>query len=236
MLEAPVDLHPHLVQPPPDGWVRVDCHLHTMYSGDAVTTLDELAERVEQARLDVVCVTDHNAVRGAVELLERDLACRVVVGEEVRTGAGEVIGLFLSERVPHGIDVRDAVARIRGQGGVVYVPHPFDPVRRCLHEDTLLELCGEGLVDAVEVFNAKVSLDSLNDRAAALAGEYALAGGAGSDAHDPAAIGAAYVEMPDFDGPADFLARLRDGRVVGHRFDRPRAFVPRIIPGGLTPS
>lgn len=213
--------------------MRVDCHLHTCFSGDAVTTVDELAERVEEAGLDVVCVTDHHSVRGAFEALERDLACRVVVGEEVRTGAGELIGLFLDERVPYGLPVDEAVDAIRGQGGLVYVPHPFDPVRHALAEPVLRDLCAAGRVDALEVFNAKVGLDHLNERAARLAAEFDLPGGAGSDAHDPAAIGAAFVEVPDFDGPADFLAKLADGRVVGHRFDRPRRFVPRIIPSGI---
>ena len=204
-----------------------------MYSGDAVTTLDELAAGVEAAALDVVCVTDHHAVAGALAALERDLACRIIVGEEIRTGAGEVIGLFLGERVPYGIAISDAVAQIRDQGGLVYAPHPFDPTRHALRESVLRDLCAGGGVDAIEVFNAKTSLAHLNERAAALAVEFELPGGAGSDAHDPAAIGAAYVEMPDFDGPAGFLASLRQATVVGHHFDRPRDFVPRIIPGGL---
>lgn len=233
MPEAAEKLHPHLGEPTPSGRLRVDCHLHTMYSGDAVTTLDELAERVEGARLDVVCVTDHSAVAGAYAAIERDLGCRVIVGEEIRTGAGEIIGLFLTERVPYGIDVREAVDHVRGQGGLVYVPHPFDPVRHALKEPVLRELCADGSIDAVEVFNAKVGLDHLNTRAADLAAEFGLPGGAGSDAHGPEAVGAAYLEMADFDGPADFLAALAGARVVGHRFDRPRDFVPRIIPGGL---
>lgn len=229
--------HPHLDQTTPPGWVRVDTHLHTMYSGDAVTTIDELAAAVAEAGLDVLCITDHNAVAGAREARQRalagDLGCRVVVGEEVRTGAGELIGLFLHERVPHGIDVRDAVARIRAQEGVVTVPHPLDPMRHSLGEATVRDLAAEGGLDALEVFNAKSTLDHLNHDASALAGRLGLPGTAGSDAHDPDALGAAYLEMPDFDGPAGFQASLAQARVVGHRFDRPRPFRPRIIPGGL---
>jgi len=208
--------------------------MHTCYSGDAVTTIDELAERVESTDLDVLCVTDHHSIRGAHEAIGRELDCRIVVGEEVRTQAGEVIGLFLTDRVPHGLAPDETVARIRAQGGVVYVPHPFDPVRRALREPVLRRLCADGSIDALEVLNAKVSLAHLNDRAAELARETGLPGGAGSDAHDPAALGAAYVEMPDFDGPADFLAQLPAGRIVGHRFDRARPWTPRIIPSGLT--
>jgi predicted metal-dependent phosphoesterase TrpH len=236
VLEGPEELHPHLRAARRPGTVRVDMHSHTCYSGDAVTTLDELAERLESLDVDVLCVTDHHSIRGALEAVERDVDCRIIVGEEVKTRAGEVIGLFLTERIPHGLAPEDTIARIRDQGGVVYVPHPFDPVRRALHEPVLRELCAAGAVDALEVFNAKVSLEHLNDKAAALAAESGLPGGAGSDAHDPAALGAAYVEMPDFDGPADFLERLHEATPVGHRFDRARTWTARVIPSGLSPT
>ncbi|MFN8034470.1 MAG: PHP domain-containing protein [Acidimicrobiia bacterium] len=236
MPQRPSQLHPHLDGTRVPGTVRVDCHLHTCYSGDAVTTLDEFADRVVAAGVEVVCVTDHHAVRGAQELAGSDPGFRVIVGEEIRTTAGELIGLFLGERVPFGLTPEETVARVRAQGGIVYVPHPFDVTRRAMHEPALRSLCATGGVDAVEVFNAKASLDHLNERAAALAGEFDLPGGAGSDAHDPAGIGAAFVEMQDFDGPQSFLAALRGARVVGHRFDRPRTWTPRVIPSGLDPT
>src|SRR4051812_15594958 len=96
-----VERHPHLASRPRPGWVRVDMHSHTMWSGDSTTTPDELEAAVLDSGIDVLCVTDHNAIRGAQELAGR-LPCRVVVGEELRTHAGEVIGLFLTERVPFG--------------------------------------------------------------------------------------------------------------------------------------
>jgi predicted metal-dependent phosphoesterase TrpH len=221
--------HPHLAEPQPEGWVRVDLHSHTMWSGDSTTTEDELADAVVSSGLDVLCITDHNALKGALELADR-LPCRVVVGEELRTHAGEVIGLFLTEHVPFGVAPEEAARRIRDQGGVVYVPHPFDPLRRNLATPVLERLAEAGLLDAVEVFNAKTSLPHLNDRAAAFARERGVAAGAGSDAHVPEALGAAYVEMPDFEGPADFLAKLRLGRVVGHHADPHRAWRSRIVP------
>jgi predicted metal-dependent phosphoesterase TrpH len=223
--------HPHLADPPPEGWVRVDMHMHTMWSGDATTTPDELREALDESRIDVLCITDHNAVNGAVQLSE-SLGCRVIVGEEIRSGPGEIIGLFLTERVPLGLKHTEAVERIKGQGGLVYIPHPFDPMRHCLHEDALYDLGRAGAIDAIEVLNAKVSLRSLNQRAADFAAEFDLPGGAGSDAHEPSAIGAAFVEMPDFDerDPQSFLASLRQGRVVGHHYDAPRRWRPRIVP------
>ena len=206
-------------------------HMHTMWSGDATTTPDELREALEESRIDVLCITDHNTVNGAHKLAD-ELGCRIVVGEEVRSGAGEIIGLFLSERLPAGLSAPQVVERIRSQGGIVYIPHPFDPMRHCLKEDSLYGLARDGGVDAMEVLNAKVSLTSLNRRAADFAAEFDLPGGAGSDAHEPSAIGAAYVEMPDFiDGdPDSFMASLRLGRVVGHHYDAPRRWRPRVVP------
>ena len=198
----------------PAGWVRVDCHLHTVASGDAVLTLEQLAERAGQTGLDVVCITDHNVTSAAVAAAERDLGVRIVVGEEIRTPDGDVIGLFLTERIPYVLPLAEVVGRIRAQGGLVYAPHPFDEARSSLSR-VLPGLCRQGAVDIVEVFNAKIADQGPNERAAALARAYALPGGAGSDAHDAPGVGAAYLEMPDFDGPAGFLAALAGARLTG---------------------
>ena len=182
---AAIERHPHLAQHTPAGFVRVDMHSHTMFSGDSTTTLDEIAESVVEAGIDVLCVTDHNAIEGAVRLLrelEGDGICRVIVGEEVRTHTGEIIGLFLTERISFGDNAVDTATQIREQGGVMYVPHPFDPMRRNLTEASLIELTDLGLVDAIEAHNSKTSLQSLNKRAREFGESHGLALGAGSDA------------------------------------------------------
>jgi predicted metal-dependent phosphoesterase TrpH len=206
----------------PPGWVRVDCHLHTVASGDSVLTLEELADRARQAGLDAVCVTDHNVTHAAVAAVQRDLGVRIIVGEEIRTPDGDVIGLFLTERIPYVLPLAEVIGLIRGQGALVYVPHPFDQVRSSLGR-VLPGLCAAGLVDIVEVFNAKIADRALNEKAAGIAREFSLPGGAGSDAHDAPGVGAAYLDMPDFDGPASFLAGLADARITGEF----RAHAPR---------
>ena len=211
------------------GWVRVDCHLHTVASGDSVLTLEELADRARQAGLDAVCVTDHNVTHAAVAAAERDLGVRIIVGEEIRTRDGDVIGLFLTERIPYVLPLDEVIGLIRGQGGVVYVPHPFDQVRSSLGA-VLPALCAEGAVDVIEVFNAKIADPALNARALSLARSFGLPGGAGSDAHDAPGVGAAYLDMPDFDGPASFLAALAEARVTGEFRDHAPRY-PRRPPG-----
>lgn len=227
--EMAVAMHPHLEEPLAAGRVRVDMHSHTMWSGDCTTTPDELIAALEATELDVLCITDHSTVAGA-RRLARELPCRVIIGEEFRIGQGELIGLFLTDPIPAGLTLLDSAKAIRDQGGVVYIPHPFDPLRNCLRPDQIDQLVDAELVDVIEVRNAKTSLESLNDKAARYAAEHAILRGAGSDAHVPTAFGAAYVEMDDFHDAASFLANLPGGRIVGHHSDPARPWTPRIVP------
>jgi predicted metal-dependent phosphoesterase TrpH len=208
----------------PAGRVRLDCHVHTVASGDAVLTVEQLARRARPAGLDVVCITDHNLTSAAVAAAQAaargDLDIRIIVGEEIRTPVGDVIGLFLTERIPYVLPLTEVVARIRDQGGLVYVPHPFDQSRSSLGRE-LTSLCAEGSVDIIEVFNAKIDDQALNEKAAAVAAEFGIPAAAGSDAHDPDGVGAAYLDLPDFDGPASLLGALSDARIAGEH--RPHA-------------
>lgn len=215
-----------------------------MWSGDCTTTPEELLAAIEAARaagsdraVDVLAITDHGTINGAVELrgalAERGVT--VIVGEEVRTPVGEIIGLGLTERVPGGLTPDEVCRRIHGQGGVTYVPHPFDDLRARLDEQVLTRLLDAGLIDAIEVLNAKTSLRAANLRAERFAVDAGLAMGAGSDAHVPAAVGSASVRVAACD-PADLLERagllraLREGVVEGGHFDPPRPWTPRVVP------
>lgn len=205
--------------------VRVDCHVHTVVSGDAVLRVEQLANRAVELGLDVVFVTDHNETSAALAAQGRDLGVRIEVGEEIRTADGEVLGLFLTERIPYVLPVREVVRRIRDQGGLVGLPHPFDPLRAgaAAIADAL---CAEGAVDFIEVFNAKVHDPGHNAAAVRLAERYGLPGTAGSDAHDVTGLGAAYLEMPAFGSAGEFRAGLSAADVVGEL--RPHA--PRYPP------
>ncbi len=203
---------------PAVGRVRVDMHVHTRGSFDSLNDPDAVVERALERGLSRVCITDHNAIHAALDLAER-YPDRVIPGEEVKTAEGvDVIGLYMSEWIPKGTPARETCERIREQGGLVYVPHPFAGGKggggRILPEI-------EDLVDVVEGFNARIHDPSLNERARDWARERGLPLGAGSDAHTLGEIGRGYVEVPPFDhDAASFLNALAHGQVEGSASSR----------------
>lgn len=195
--------------------IRADLHIHTCYSIDCFTSLEEIVERCLKISIDCVAVADHNTIEGALKL--REMApFKVIVAEEVQTPAGEIMGLFLSERVPPGLSPQETISLIRSQGGLVAIPHPFG---RTLSPDSSKLTSAEVLsqVDIIEVYNSRTPLARSNAAARRLAVEHGKAAGAGSDAHTALEIGRAYVEMPDFDGPRDFLESLAKGTIFGRK-------------------
>lgn len=218
--------HPYTTGRAGLGRFRMDCHLHTVYSGDAVTTPEQMLQCARSAALDVIAVTDHHVVDTAKRMQEMatDYGVRVVVGEEIRTPLGEIVGLFLTERVPYVLPLSEAAARIRDQGGVVYVPHPFDPVRSGLGRRGLDQLAESGLLDVVEIYNAKVPDESVNELALAAAAEFGVPGGAGSDAHDPEGIGAVFMELDEFSDRDGYIRSLHGASIKGHRYAHSRRF------------
>jgi predicted metal-dependent phosphoesterase TrpH len=178
----------------------------------------------------VVCITDHNVTSAAAEAAGRELGIRVIVGEEITTQDGDLIGLFLRERIPYVLPLAEVTGLIRAQGGLVYLPHPLDPGRSSLR-DAAERLCADGIADVVEVFNGKIEDQALNQRAAELAARFGVPGAAGSDAHDPEAIGATYLEMPDFDGPESFVESLAQAEITGEYRPHAPRFPRRTVKG-----
>ena len=194
--------------------VRADLHSHTYASRDSRLAIDDIIRVNVERGINCVAVTDHNLIGGAWELKAR-APFQVIVGEEIRTTHGEIIGLFLEREIPMGLSPLRTVQAIREQGGVVYVPHPYDRVRRrsVLREPAMLEIIEH--VDVVEVFNARCTFRGDIARAEALADKFGKLKGAGSDAHTRWECGNAYVELPPFDGPEELKRALARGRVVG---------------------
>jgi predicted metal-dependent phosphoesterase TrpH len=189
--------------------MKIDLHTHTFRSKDSLMRYERIIEAVPRAGLDGIAVTDHNELRGALELAQL-APFTVIPSEEIKTSRGEIIGFFLQEWIPPGLSPLETVERIHEQGGIAYVPHPFDEVRGSrLQRDALLEVTPH--IDVLEVFNARNALPAYNARALEYARENRLLGGAGSDAHTYAEYGRAHIDIPPFEGPREFLESMRQG-------------------------
>jgi predicted metal-dependent phosphoesterase TrpH/glycosyltransferase involved in cell wall biosynthesis len=196
--------------------IDVDLHMHTDHSGDCVTPVDVLLATARERGLGAIAVTDHNVIGGALAARAKaeEYGIKVIVGEEVKTAdQGEVIGLFISEQIRRGMTLEETIAEIRRQGGLVYVPHPFDRLHSVPDYEHLLRVVGD--LDAIEVFNPRIAIPAFNEEAARFAAKYRIPGGAGSDAHVAQGLGAVRIRMHDFDGPEEFLESLRDADIVG---------------------
>ena len=195
--------------------IKADLHIHTCYSIDCLTPLEQIVERCLKLGINCIAVADHNTIAGALKLKEI-APFKVIVAEEVLTPVGEIMGLFLSEKVPRGLSPQETISRIRGQGGLVAIPHPFG---RSLPWNTNMLTSAEVLsqVDIIEAFNSRTPFSRGNARAWKLAKEQGKATSAGSDAHTLGEIGRTYVEMPEFDGPDDFLNSLAQGKIFGQK-------------------
>jgi predicted metal-dependent phosphoesterase TrpH len=196
-------------------WILADLHLHTSWSHDCTVEVDELLDNAEAQGLGAIAVTDHNVFGGALEAVElaRDRDLIVIPGEEVKTnGQGEVIGLFLSEEIPRGMSFADTVAAIRAQGGLVYLPHPFDRLHSIPDSATLRRHLAD--IDVFEVYNARLLFEGYNDEALRFARKYNLTMGAGSDAHVPQGLATGGLRMRAFDGPEEFLLSLRGAEIL----------------------
>jgi predicted metal-dependent phosphoesterase TrpH/glycosyltransferase involved in cell wall biosynthesis len=196
-------------------WIVADFHMHTAHSSDCSIPVADLLDHAEAEGLGAIAITDHNVFAGALQGAElargRDLI--VIPGEEVKTaGQGEVIGLFLQHEIPRGMPFGDTVAAIRDQGGLVYLPHPFDRMHAIPDPATLHRHLPE--IDVFEVYNARLLFDGYNDEALRFARKYGLLAGAGSDAHVLPGVGTGALRMRRFQGPEELLLSLRTAEVL----------------------
>jgi predicted metal-dependent phosphoesterase TrpH len=187
----------------------VELHSHTYASEDCLMRPVDIVRTCRRRGIQRLAVTDHNTLRGALEM--RHLAPElVIVGEEIMTTQGELLAYFLQEAVPPGLSPVETIERLRAQGAVISVSHPCDRLRKgAWRESDLAAIIT--LVDAIEVFNARCIYAEDNDRALAFADRHAKLGTVGSDAHSHRELGRAVLRMPGAASGAELLAGITQG-------------------------
>ena len=190
--------------------MRVDLHLHSHFSHDGQSSLDELIQRCAECGLDRIALTDHNTVEGALALAKMapELA---IIGEEAKTREGEVIGLFITGRLPPYLPPEEVMDMIHGMGGLTYIPHPLDRYRAHFRGERLVELADR--IDIIETYNAWCE-PSANEAAARFATDLGKVSATGSDAHSARELGRSWMEIEEYTSPQDFLDKLRYARHV----------------------
>ncbi len=197
-------------------WINADLHVHSSFSKDCVSTVESILTTAREVGLGALAIADHNEIEGA--FLARELAHGdpfVIVAEEVKTAEGEVIGLFLEKAIPRGLSFDETLSLIKEQGGLVYVPHPFDALRTTPSYRALVDNLHR--IDVIEIYNAKVALSSFNLAAERFAAKYNVVAGAGSDAHVLQGLGTAMLRMPRFNDPVTFMAALWEADIIAKR-------------------
>jgi hypothetical protein len=193
--------------------IDVDLHMHTDHSYDCATPVEVLIAEARARGLGAIAITDHNEISGAKEAVAKSDGVKVIVAEEVKTAdQGEVIGLFINEKIERGLTLQETIEEIKRQGGLAYVPHPFDRMHSVPDYEHLLAVIDD--IDAIEVFNPRVAIAEFNEEAVRFAAKYRIPAGAGSDAHVTQGLGSVRIRMRDFDGPHEFLESLRDADII----------------------
>ena len=196
--------------------IDIDLHMHTDHSSDCATPVEVLIETARDRGFGAIAITDHNEVSGAfaaAEVAEGLGDFKIIIAEEVKTAEqGEVIGLFIKEKIPRGMTMAETIAEIRRQGGLVYVPHPFDRMHSVPDYEHLLDMVEE--IDLIEVFNPRVAITSFNEEAERFARKYNITPAAGSDNHVAQGLGSVRIRLHDFDGPEEFLESMRDAEIT----------------------
>lgn len=198
---------------------RFDLHLHTEFSPDCDTDLGRIEPHCQSVGVTGIAVTDHNTIEGALRMRDRARSLHIIVGEEVSTCDGDVIGLFLKEHIAPRMSALETMEAISAQGGLVYLPHPFDKSKARRTKGASLQSVLTA-IDIVETFNGKVGRDQYNMLALDFARHHHKVFGGGSDAHNLHAIGTVVNDIDteeDLNDPAAFLRALKHAQILGHR-------------------
>ncbi len=196
--------------------LKADLHVHTKYSMDCTTSLDQITAQCQKIGVNCLAIADHGTIAGALKMQE-SAPFTIIVAEEILTPSGEIMGMFLTEEIPSGLSAEETIKRIKNQNGLVCIPHPYDRIRTSAFiDDKELEKIMPS-VDIIEVFNARTLFPGTKSSAERLAGKFNKIVSAGSDAHIAAEIGNYYIEMEEFTNKEEFLKSLSSGKVHGHK-------------------
>ncbi len=199
--------------------LKADLHIHTKYSMDSQMPLEKIIKRCQKLGINCIAIADHGTAEGALAM-QKIAPFKVIVAEEILTTEGEIMGMFLTDTIKSDTGARitpqEAIRQIRAQGGLVNLQHPFETIRGSALKDKAIDEVAEE-IDLVEVLNSRSPLPANSNKAKAFAEKHGLPCGAGSDAHSLFEIGAAYVEMPDFNTKEEFLQALKQGKICGRR-------------------
>jgi len=186
-------------------------------------SLEEIIARCLEVGINCLGIADHNTLAGSLKMKEI-APFTIIPGEEILTSEGEVIGFFLNQEIPSKLSMKETIARIKAQKGLVCIPHPYDRLRFSVFKDQVFDDIMPQ-IDIIEGFNARGLSAGGSMKALELARKYGKPASAGSDAHTLPEIGNAYVEMPDFNGKDEFLASLAKGKISGNRSNPTAHFV-----------
>jgi predicted metal-dependent phosphoesterase TrpH len=200
---------------PPTKRAFADFHIHTRFSRDSLLTEEKFIQKAVERGLTHVAITNHNNVEGAIAVRDKvaELGLSdeltVILGEEVSTADGEVVGVFLTKTIPRGLSANETADEIHRQGGLVSIPHPFDPFRGShIREGPLRNLADTGKIDMVEVFNCRVTFQRHNQEAAEFAKRFGIPGIAASDSHSGMEVAMAFNALRPFESAEDLKAAL----------------------------
>ena len=191
--------------------VRVEFHVHTTTSACYCLTNEQILEKTKKNKTNYLIITDHNSIEGALrcrDFLEKsESKTKVIIGEEVATQDGEIIGFFLQNKIQKGMSAKETVEEILKQKGLVAIPHPFDRLRhKAINKNIEKVLEFRPLI---EIFNARVIFPWENEKAKQFSEKHNLPVLVGSDAHLESELGNTFMEMEDFSGPRDFLEKIK---------------------------
>lgn len=195
--------------------LKADLHIHSKYSMDCQNPLEKIIERCQQLNITCIAIADHGTAEGGLAM-QKIAPFKVIVAEEILTTEGEIMGMFLKETIPSGITPQEAVKRIREQNAIVNIPHPFETIRGSALKDKIIDEIADD-IDLMEVLNSRSPFPANSNKARDFALKHHIPGGAGSDAHTILEIGNAYIEIPDFNTPEEFLKAVVQGKIYGKR-------------------